>query len=153
MERGELDQDEDLYPHSYEEQTMEERLDELCVYYMSIGVPYDEFWYGDYCSLKYYEEVFLKQQKLQNQGFWMQGIYNYSGVATALGNAFRGKGQKAEEYMNEPISFYPKSQAEQEAENRRIIQRIKRNLNTLKEAWDHGRISGKDSEPTNRNNG
>ena len=55
---------------------MEEQLDQLCIYYMSLGVPYDEFWYGDYCALKYYEEAYLKKRKIHNEEFWMQGMYN-----------------------------------------------------------------------------
>ena len=91
--------------HSKEPTTLEEQLDELCLYYMSIGVPYDEFWYGDYCSLKYYEANYLRQRKIHNEEFWMQGMYNYHGVAISLANAFRGKGQKAHEYPKEPFTL------------------------------------------------
>lgn len=142
MERGAVDE-----PRSKESTTLEEQLDELCLYYMSIGVPYDEFWYGDYCSLKYYEETYLRQRKIRNEEMWMNGMYSYHGVAISLANAFRGKGQKAEEYMKEPIQFFPKSEKEKKAEEERIRQRVIDNLNALKEAWD-GRCS-KNSESTN----
>lgn len=120
----------------------------MCLYYMSIGVPYDEFWYGDYCSLKYYEETYLRQRKIRNEEMWMNGMYNYHGVAISLANAFRGKGQKAEEYMKEPIAFFPKSDKEKKLEEEKIRQRVIDNLNALKEAWD-GRISSQNSKSTN----
>ena len=126
--------------------TMEEQLDELCLYYMSMGVPYDEFWYGDYCSLKYYEANYLRQRKIHNEEFWMQGMYNYHGVAISLSNAFRGKGQKAEEYMKEPIPFFPKTDKEKKIEEEKIRQRVIDNLNALKEAWD-GRSSQNSKSP------
>lgn len=134
MERGEIDEDDPT--RSDQPKTMEEHLDDLCMYYMSMGVPYDEFWYGDYCSLKYYEAVYMRQRKVRNEEFWMQGIYHYDGVAIALSNAFRDKGHKAEDYLKEPLPFFPKTEAEEEAEKQKLLRKIKHNLDQFKEAWD-----------------
>lgn len=114
MERGASVEDDSSAPT--ETRTLEEQLDELCFYYMSIGVPYEEFWYGDYCKLKYYEEVYMRQRKIRNEEMWMMGVYNFAAHQTVIGNAFRGKGHKAQEYMTKPISFFPKTEAELKAE-------------------------------------
>lgn len=125
---------------------MGEQLDKLCVYYMAIGVPYDVFWYGDYCSLKYYERVYLQKRKVANEEMWMQGMYDFIAHQTTLGNAFRGKGQSAQKYLEKPLEFFGKTEEEQKAEEERLKQRIIDNLNAFKKAWDlkNGRIS-KDS--------
>lgn len=135
MERGEVDED------APEITTLEERLDDLCLYYMAMGVPYDVFWHGDYCCLKYYEETYLKQRKIHNEEAWMQGIYNFVAHQTSLSNAFRGKGHTPSEYLKEPIQFFPKSEQELLLEERKKKEQAVAYLNAFKAAWDkkHGK--------------
>lgn len=121
--------------------TLSDYLDDLCVYYMSMGVPYDVFWYGDYCCLKYYEEVYLKKRKIRNEEMWMMGMYNYTAHATTLGNAFRGRGQQAHDYLKEPIQFFPKTEKEEELEAQRTRQHVIDNLNRIKREWDRTHVS------------
>ena len=139
MERGEID-DPDAPPDN---RTLGERLDELCLYYMAMGVPYDEFWYGDYCALKYYEAAYLRKRKVRNEEFWMQGVYNFAAHQTTLGNIFRGRGHKAQEYLQKPISFFPKTAEELQEEERQKRKQTVEYLNAFKKAWDakHGRSS------------
>ena len=131
--------------------SLEEQLDELCIYYMSMGVPYEVFWYGDPCCLKYYEEVYLRKRKIHNEEMWMQGVYNFVAHQTTLGNAFRAKGHSPHEYLKEPIAFFPKTEQELRAEERKKKAQIVQYLNAFKDAWDrkHGR-NGRNSEPTNK---
>ena len=116
--------------------TLGEWLDKLCVYYMTMGVTYEEFWYGDYTKFKYVARQYDAQRKLQNEDAWLQGAYVYDAVATALSNAFRKKGAKAQSYMEKPLQIFPKTeeelQYEAEMERRKIIKR----LNAWKAAWD-----------------
>ena len=116
--------------------TLGEWLDELCVYYMTMGVTYEEFWYGDYTKFKYVARQHEARRKLQNEDAWLQGAYVYDAVATALGNAFRKKGAKAQNYLERPLQVYPKTDEEEryeaEMERRKIIKR----LNAWKAAWD-----------------
>ncbi len=116
--------------------TLEEHLDALCEYYMSIGVSYDEFWYGDYCRLKYYEARYLAQRKIQNEQAWMQGAYIFHAVSVALGNAFRKKGSKPENYLEKPIEFFGKTAQEEKAEAEKAKQRIIANLNRIASEWN-----------------
>lgn len=116
--------------------TLGEWLDKLCVYYMTMGVTYEEFWYGDYTKFKYVARQYDAQRKLQNEDAWLQGAYVYDAVATALSNAFRKKGAKAQNYLERPLQVYPKTEEEEryeaEMERRKIIKR----LNAWKAAWD-----------------
>ncbi len=121
--------------------SLEEKLDELCVYYMSMGVPYEVFWYGDPSCLKYYEEAYLKQRKIHNEEAWMQGFYNFVGVQTALGNAFRGRGHSPTQYLKEPVAFFPKTEQELVIEDRKRREQAVAYLNAFKEAWDKKNVS------------
>ena len=116
--------------------TLGEWLDRLCVYYMTMGVTYEEFWFGDYTKFKYVARQYDAQRKLQNEDAWLQGAYVYDAVATALSNAFRKKGAKAQNYLERPLQVYPKTEEEEqyeaEMERRKIIKR----LNAWKAAWD-----------------
>ena len=62
----------------------------LCEYYMSLGVPYDEFWHGDYCKLKYYEKQFYDRQRQKNYEMWMQGVYFYRAIDSVICQRFGG---------------------------------------------------------------
>lgn len=96
--------------------TLEEQLDELCSYYMAIGVPYNEFWYGDYTKLKYYDEAHKKKIEQTNQELWMQGLYFYNALGVCLSNAFSKRNAKKQEYIKEPLRIFPKTEMEKEQE-------------------------------------
>lgn len=133
MERGEVEDAPEIT-------TLEERLDDLCLYYMAMGVPYDVFWHGDYCCLKYYEETYLKIRKIHNEEAWMQGMYNFVAHKTSLDNAFRGRGHSAQQYLEQPIQFFPKTEQELMLEERKKKEQAVAYLNAFKAAWDkkHG---------------
>lgn len=137
MERDEVDGERS----EEKELTLGEHLDQLCEYYMALGVPYEVFWYGDYCSLKYYEKSYLLRRKINNEEMWMQGVYNYAAHETSLANAFRGKGHKPQQFLKEPIQFFPKTEAEEKAEMEELRKRTIANLNRLKEEWDKANVS------------
>ncbi len=138
-----------------EDLSVGDQLDSLCEYYMSIGVPYEEFWYGDYCRLKYYEAVYLQQRKAENERMWMMGAYVYSAFGTVMANAFRSKGSKVQDYIQKPIQFFPLTEAEQKVEAEQLRQRVIDNLNRFKEEWDKQENVRRtaDSESGNHNNG
>lgn len=98
-------------------------IDELCAFYMSIGVSYDEFWYGDYCRLKYYREAFEMQRERENQRAWLEGLYNYRAYKSVMEmfsyGLAGGKGRKPEGYLDKP---FPITEREREAEKQRRIE-------------------------------
>ena len=62
-----------------------------------------------------------------NAQAWLQGMYNYIGVATALNNGFNSK---KEEYPNKPIDLHPKQETPEEIRER-YYQRFKQ----MEELW------------------
>lgn len=80
--------------------------DELCAWYMSIGVSYDEYWYGDYTCLKYYRQAEEYRQERDNEAAWLQGLYVYKAVGclAPILHAFAKRGTKPEKYPEEPFA-------------------------------------------------
>ena len=52
-----------------------EAFEELCPFYLSIGMSYEQYWYG----VPYLVEVYMKSHKLniqrRNEELWWQGVY------------------------------------------------------------------------------
>lgn len=81
-----------------------EYADELCSFYMSIGVPCREYWYGDYTQLKHYFEAYKLAEDRFNYHAWLQGAYVYDAIccASPILHAFAKKGTKPIPYHKEP---------------------------------------------------
>ena len=84
--------------------TFAELADELCPIYMVMGVPYDEYWHGDYTQLSYYRKSFEIQRERANYDAWLQGAYVYDAFcfASPLLHAFAKKGTTPLPYHKEP---------------------------------------------------
>ena len=85
---------------------------QLCPYYMSIGMSYDEFWNGDVSAAKAYREADELREKRRNFELWLQGSYFYEALcdASPLFRFSMKKGSiKPEPYVKEP---YPITAAE-----------------------------------------
>lgn len=80
--------------------------DELCPWYMSIGVSYDEYWNGDYTRLKYYRQAEEYRQERDNEAAWLQGLYVYEAVGclAPILHAFAKCGTKPKKYPEEPFA-------------------------------------------------
>lgn len=104
-------------------QRIGEQLDELCIYYMSLGMTYEDFWYGDYCKLKYIREADELKKARANADFYMQGFYNFrafNAVMESFSYGMNGKkGKKPEPYLKAPV---PVTEVEKEIEKQRRIQ-------------------------------
>lgn len=111
-----------------ETKTLGETLEELCAFYLMIGVPYEEFWYGDYTRLKFYVKAFTleKERKLEalNEGSYLQGLYNYNAFSSVMGAFGWGlggkKGKQPDGYLEAPI---PLTEREKEADKERKKQK------------------------------
>ena len=104
-------------------------LDKACVQWMSIGVPYDEFWNGDYTQLKYYEDVYSLKMKQKNYEMWLQGMYFYDAMSVSLSRAFDKRSHV--EYPKEPYRIMPMTEMEQEAEKQKKVNEFRNQLNAL----------------------
>ena len=83
-----------------------EQLDELCPYYMSIGMTYDEYWNGDNQLPKYFRKKHNLEREEKNFFLWLQGAYVYEAIldASPALRAFSKK-TKPVPYRSEPIDL------------------------------------------------
>lgn len=54
-------------------------------------------------ELRFYDEGYKIKRKMIDEIAYFDGFYTYEAVAIAIGNAFRGKGQKPIEYRKKPV--------------------------------------------------
>lgn len=73
----------------------------------------EQFWHDDPKLIYVYQKAYLN--KLHQEAH-TQGYYYFIGLTTALGNAFRKKGQKAEEYPKKPLYTSEKKRTEKDVE-------------------------------------
>ena len=87
---------------------------------MAIGMPRDLWLDGaDRDACLDYEKAWECKEIYRNQTLHLEGIYNHYGVALALANGFRKKGEKAQTYLEYPI---PTTETERkEAKKRNIL--------------------------------
>ena len=99
-------------------QTLGEYLDELCAYYMAIGMPWQEIMYGERAAFDDYVSAYEYRRVQTNNNLHMQGLYDYTAVICALSSAFAEKGKKGKPYPQYP---YPITETERKAEKERNI--------------------------------
>ena len=97
-----------------QEKSYTEIFDECFPFYLAIGMSSAEYWSGDSSLVRYYRKAYeIKQEEINNNA-WLQGMYIYDAVSTALHNALRGKNTKAREYAKQPYKFGNKEKSELE---------------------------------------
>lgn len=96
--------------------TFSELADEYCAYYMSIGVPYHEFWYGDYTQLSFYHSAHEMKRERSNYDAWLQGNYFYDALCAVspVFHAFAKAGTKPQPYHKEPYGAKKEDKQERE---------------------------------------
>lgn len=90
----------------------------------------DQFWLDDpWLVVAYRRASELRNQRLSEEE-WLQGAYIFHAVSTAIYNAFKKKGAKAKNYMEEPIRIIPLTEEEEkekaEKERERVIEYFNR---------------------------
>lgn len=97
-----------------QEKTYTEIFEENFPFYLAIGMSSAEYWSGDASLVRYYRKAYeIKQEEINNNA-WLQGLYIYDAISTALHNALRGKNTKAREYAKQPYNFGNKEKSELE---------------------------------------
>ena len=97
--------------------TFSEIFDECFPFYLAIGMTYAEYWEGDPSLPQYYRKAYKIKQEQDNNIAWLQGLYFYDAVSTALHNAMRGMGKSkppAKEYAKQPYELFKKPKTEQD---------------------------------------
>ena len=106
-----------------ETKTYTEIFEECFPFYLAIGMSYAEYWEGDPKLTQYYRKAYQIKQEEINNNAWLQGMYIYDAVSTALHNALRGFGKNkppAKDYAKKPYEF--KNKVKTEAEKAREVQ-------------------------------
>lgn len=95
--------------------TYTEIFDEVCPYYMSIGVTYEEFWYGDFAICKYARKAEKLRRKKANQEMWWNALYMFRtmlDVAPAFRDFGDGKKTKISFSTEQPFPMDSKESEE-----------------------------------------
>lgn len=115
---------------------MSEIFERLCPYYMSYGMTYDQYWHGDPWSLKAYKESYLLQRRRRNEEMYINGIYTMNALSVVIGNAFSKKGTPPRKYLDKPLDIFPKTEAEEAAEQEQKQKELIAKLSAWKAAFD-----------------
>ena len=97
--------------------TNTEVFEESFPFYLAIGMSYAEYWEGDPKLTQYYRKAYQIKQEEINNNAWLQGLYVYDAISTALHNALRGMGKQKpppKDYAKQPYEFHKKNKTEQE---------------------------------------
>ena len=103
-------------------------LDQICPYYISWGMTWDEFWYESLDRLQAYWQANQFGIERRNQELWLQGLYIRSAVASCMDKKFK--------YPEKPQRITAMTEDEQAAEDRRKIDHMRAVLAERKRRWD-----------------
>lgn len=102
-----------------------------CPYYMSYGMSFDEYWYGDVYLAKFYREAYKLKMRYDDVFMWKQGMYIYEALCdvSPILHAFSKKGTKPLQYRSKPMSeenneIKTQKEKEIEAKNEQLKARI-----------------------------
>lgn len=78
--------------------------EKACPYYISIGMSYEDFWYGDSQKAVYYRKAKEYRDSEINKQLWLQGAYIYEALidVAPIYHTFAKRGTKPRPYTREP---------------------------------------------------
>lgn len=100
-----------------------DKFEELCGYYMSLGMSYHDYWDGDNCMTKYYREAEEIKKERRNSELWLQAAYIYEALldASPVFNPLSKK-NKPFPFRSEPIPIT--ASGSKKSEERKKKQRL-----------------------------
>lgn len=100
-----------------------DKFEEMCSYYMSLGMSYHDYWDGDNCMTKYYREAEERRKERRNSELWLQAAYIYEALldASPVFNPLSKK-NKPFPFRSEPvpITHSGNRQAEERKKQKRL---------------------------------
>ena len=115
---------------------MSEIFERLCPYYMSYGMTYDQYWYGDPWALKAYRDAKHLRDRHENEMMWLNGFYTLNALSVVIGNAFAKKGSAPRKYLEKALDVFPKTEAEEAAEQEQKQKALIMGLSAWKTQFD-----------------
>jgi hypothetical protein len=113
-----------------ESTSLTETFEEQCPIYMSYGMSYDEFWYGDAYRVVFYRKAYRLKLKQEDENNWLLGVYVYEAIldCSPVLHAFSKKGTKPLRYRDKPIlmdKLEPHQKTEEEIAQEKENERLK----------------------------
>lgn len=94
-------------------------------WYLSIGMPLDEFWNGPPERVLVYRKAAELRERRENNTAWRNGMYFMSAINATVMNAFRRKGTKPADYFKEPLPLSKEEVAQRKQRDQELaVQRI-----------------------------
>ena len=88
---------------------------------MSIGMSYQDYWYGDVDLVRYYYKAYQLRLEQQDYNAWIAGAYVKMAIESSIGNAFRKNSADAVTYPTEPYSIAEQRRREATEEEQALI--------------------------------
>lgn len=105
-------------------------------FYLNCGMTYEQYWYDDPWLVCAYYDAWEMRRDETNYFAWLNGVYHYIAVATAISNvSFDGKHHKTNDYLDKPLPIRPKTEEELEAERQESYRKIAAALDAKAKAW------------------
>ena len=110
-----------------------DKFEELCGYYLSVGMSYEDYWDGDCTMVKYYREKGKLDRERRNFELWLQGAYIYEALLCVCPayDSF-SKHRTPQPYRDRPLPLTETEAEVQEAEREKA--KMEQNKQAMKEA-------------------
>lgn len=129
-----------------------DKFEELCGYYMSLGMSYHDYWDGDNCMTKYYREAEEIKKERRNSELWLQAAYIYEALldASPVFNPLSKK-NKPFPFRSEPIPITSSgSKKSEERKKKQMLENGKEAMRAMMAAFnEHFKKSKKGGEADN----
>lgn len=115
-----------------------DKFEELCSYYMSLGMSYHDYWDGDNCMTKYYREAEEIKKERRNSELWLQAAYIYEALldASPVFNPLSKK-NKPFPFRSEPIPITSSgSKKSEERKKKQMLENGKEAMRAMMAAFN-----------------
>ena len=95
---------------------MQEIFDKDLPYFLSIGMTYEQYWYGPSLLAKDYLQAETYRRKSENYNLWLGGLYISHAIASTIGNAFIKEKSNPNVYPDKPFPVTKEEMEDMERE-------------------------------------
>ena len=83
------------------------KFEEVCPYFIAMGMTYEQFWKEDVTMTKAYLKAYKMRQDIKEWNIWKQGMYIYEALCdvSPVLHAFSKKGTKPLPYSKTPYGY------------------------------------------------
>ena len=104
-----------------------DKFDELCGYYLSVGMSFEDYWDGDNTMVRYYRRKDEFERDRRNFDLWLQGAYIYEALLCVCPayDSF-SKHRTPQPYREQPLPLNEKQVVQQQEEKERKLMEANR---------------------------